>query len=404
LLRLACLKSPHPPIPRTLNAPQSIPIRTSPRAAEVSWFSALCSDDFEYLGVPDGNLRSSFEHCSGIVKKADQLGYQNILLPSGFVPGQDALGFAFSMALLTRQINQLVALRMGEVHPPMLARAIASLDHIAKGRLALNIISSDMPGLKESNEERYSRSDEIIQFLKQCWTQESVEFHGRFYDFHRLPTDPVKPYQQNGGPLLYFGGISPMAQALCAKHCDVFLMWPETTPLLAETMRSVATQAAAHDRKIDFGLRIHVIVRETESEARAAARKLVSKLDDSKGLEIKSRSQDAKSAGVQRQDALREAADDEGYIEEHIWSGIGRARSGCGSAIVGDPDQVYAKLQSYMDLGMHAFILSGYPHLEECDLFAKYVLPRMQTCRLNEVQGRLPKDEPVTPLTTGVRK
>jgi alkanesulfonate monooxygenase len=174
--------------------------------------------------------------------------------------------------------------------------------------------------------------------------------------------------------------------------------------MLAETMRGVADQAAAHDRKIDFGLRIHVIVRETESEAREAARKLVSKLDDAKGLEIKSRSQDAKSAGVQRQDALREAADDEGYIEEHIWSGIGRARSGCGSAIVGDPDQVYAKLQSYMDLGMRSFILSGYPHLEECDLFAKYVLPRMQTCRLNEVQGRLPKGEPVTPLTTGVRK
>lgn len=387
-----------------MNASPSIPIRTIPRAAEVSWFSALCSDDFQYLGVPDGSLRSSFEHCSSIVKKADELGYQNILLPSGFVPGQDALGFAFSMAVLTKQINQLVALRMGEVHPPMLARAISSLDHIAKGRLALNIISSDMPGLKESNEERYSRSDEIIQFLKQCWTQETVEYHGRFYDFHPLPTDPVKPYQQNGGPLLYFGGISPMAQALCAKHCDVFLMWPETTPLLTETMRGVATQAAAHDRKIDFGLRIHVIVRETESEAREAARKLVSKLDDAKGLEIKSRSQDSKSAGVRRQDALREAADDEGYIEEHIWSGIGRARSGCGSAIVGDPDQVYAKLQSYMDLGMRSFILSGYPHLEECDLFAKYVLPRMQTCRLNEVQGRLPKETPVTPLTTGVRR
>lgn len=308
------------------------------------------------------------------------------------------------MAVLTKQINQLVALRMGEVHPPMLARAIASLDHIARGRLALNIISSDMPGLKESNEERYSRSDEIIQFLKQCWTQETVDFHGRFYDFHPLPTDPVKPYQQNGGPLLYFGGISPMAQALCAKHCDVFLMWPETTPMLAETMRGLAGQAASHQRTIDFGLRIHVIVRETEREAREAARKLVSKLDDSKGQEIKSRSQDSKSAGVLRQDALREAADDEGYIEDHVWSGIGRARSGCGSAIVGDPDQVYTKLQSYMDLGMRSFILSGYPHLEECNLFAKYVLPRMQTCRLNEVQGRLPKEEPVTPLTTGRRK
>ncbi len=349
-------------------------------------------------------MRSSFAHCSTIVKRADELGYQNILLPSGYVPGQDALGFAFSMAVLTKQINQLVALRMGEVHPPMLARAIASLDHIAQGRLALNIISSDMPGLKESNEERYARSDEIIQFLRQCWTQESVEFHGRYYDFHPLPTDPVKPYQQNGGPLLYFGGISPQAQALCARHCDVFLMWPETTPQLTDTMRGLAAQAAAHDRKLDFGLRIHVIVRETESAAREAARKLVSKLDDAKGLEIKSRSQDSKSAGVLRQDALREVADDEGYIEENIWSGIGRARSGCGSAIVGDPDQVYAKLQSYMDLGMRAFILSGYPHLEECDLFAKYVLPRMQPCRLNEVQGRLPKEEPVTPLTTAPRK
>ncbi len=387
-----------------MSALSGIPIRTQARLAEVSWFSALCSDDFEYLGVPDGNLRSSFAHCSSLVQRADDLGYQNVLLPSGFVPGQDALGFAFSMAVLTKQIHQLVALRMGEVHPPMLARAIASLDHIAKGRLALNIISSDMPGLRESNEDRYARSDEVIQFLKQCWTQETVEFHGRNYDFHPLPTDPVKPYQQNGGPLLYFGGISPLAQALCAKHCDVFLMWPETTVQLQETMAGLARQAATHGRELDFGLRIHVIVRETESEARDAACKLVSKLDDAKGLEIKNRSQDSKSAGVLRQDALREAADEEGYIEDHIWSGIGRARSGCGSAIVGDPDQVYAKLQSYMNLGMRSFILSGYPHHAECDLFARYVLPRMQTCRLNEVQGRLPSGEPVTPLTTGRRR
>lgn len=381
-----------------------IPIRTESRAAEVSWFSALCSDDFAYLGVPEGHLRSSFAHCSSLVQQADQLGYQNILLPSGYVPGQDALGFAFSLAVLTKQIHQLVALRMGEVHPPMLARAIASLDHIAQGRLALNIISSDMPGLRESNEDRYARSDEIIQFLRQCWTQDTVEFHGRFYDFHPLPTDPVKPYQQNGGPLLYFGGISPLAQALCARHCDVFLMWPETTPQLTATMQALAAQAAAHDRRLDFGLRIHVIVRETESEARAAARHLVSRLDDTKGREIKARSQDSTSAGVLRQDALREAADDEGYIEDHIWSGIGRARSGCGSAIVGDPDQVLAKLQSYMDLGMRSFILSGYPHHAECDLFARYVLPRIPTCRLNEVQGRLPKEEPITPLTTAPRK
>jgi alkanesulfonate monooxygenase len=168
-------------------------------------------------------------------------------------------------------------------------------------------------------------------------------------------------------------------------------------------MRNMSALAAKYDRKLDFGLRIHVIVRETEAEARAAAERLVSKLDDAKGAEIKHRSQDSKSAGVQRQDALRKEADEFGYIEDHVWSGIGRARSGCGSAIVGDPDQVYAKLQGYMDLGMRAFILSGYPHLEESDLFAKHVLPRLKTCRLNEVQGRLPKESPVTPLTSAPR-
>lgn len=387
----------------TITLPEGIHIRTQHRAAEVAWFSALCADDYEFLGVPEGRLRSSFEHCSSIVKRADDLGYQNILLPSGWVAGQDALGFAFSMAVQTKQINQLVALRMGEVHPPMLGRAIATLDHIAKGRIAINIISSDLPGLHESNEDRYARSDEVIQILKQGWTQERIEFHGKFYDIDSITAEPAKPYQQNGGPLLYFGGISPLAQELCAKHCDVFLMWPETVPQLTQTMRTVSALAAKHDRKLDFGLRIHVIVRETESAARAAAERLVSKLDDSKGAEIKHRSQDSRSAGVRRQDALREQSDEDGYIEDHVWSGIGRARSGCGSAIVGDPDQVYAKLQSYMDLGMRAFVLSGYPHLDECDLFAHHVLPRLTTCRLNEVQGRLPKKAPVTPLTTGLR-
>jgi len=119
-------------------------------------------------------------------------------------------------------------------------------------------------------------------------------------------------------------------------------------------------------------------------------------------LKIKQRSQDAQSAGVKRQDALREAADDDGFIEPYIWSGIGRARSGCGSAIVGDPDQVYEKIQRYIRMGMRSFIFSGYPHLEECELFAKYVLPRLDQCVLAREQGRLVAD-PVTPLTTAIR-
>ncbi|MCC6356150.1 MAG: LLM class flavin-dependent oxidoreductase [Verrucomicrobiae bacterium] len=366
-------------------------IRSADRAVEVAWFSALCADDCEFLGVPEERFRSSYEHCGSIVRRADALGYQNILLPSAWVPGQDAMAFAAAMAPQTRRINQLIALRMGEVWPPMLARAIATVDHMAKGRLAINIISSDLPGRKESNEDRYARSGEVIRILKAIWDGEGpLEWKGRFYDFDLPDRGPGKPLQGNGGPLLYFGGISPAAQALCAEFCDVFLMWPETEDRLLETMRGVSGLAATHGRVIDFGLRVHVIVRETEAAARVAAERLISRLDRVAGRAIRDRSQDSMSLGVLRQDALRAGAGDDLYIEERLWSGIGLARSGCGSAIVGDPDQVLAKLNRYIGMGIRAFILSGYPHLEECELFARYVLPRMATHRLNEAQGRVP--------------
>jgi len=379
-------------------------IRTVTRCAEIAWFSALCGDDYEFLGVPDGRLRSSYEHCGDLVRKADGLGFQNILLPSGWIAGQDPMAFAAAMATQTHQISQLIALRMGEVWPPMLARAIATVDHLTKGRLTLNIISSDLPGAKESNEDRYARSGEIIRILQKLWTTDGpLEWRGRFYNFNLPTCEPAKPFQQNGGPLLYFGGISPLAQELCAEHCDVFLMWPETEDRLAATMQGMSALAAKHGRTIDFGLRIHVIVRETEAEARTAAKRLISRLDLARGAAIKARSLDAQSAGVLRQDDLRARADSDLFIEPHIWSGIGLARSGCASAIVGDPDQVLAKLNRYMDMGMRAFIFSGYPHLDECELFAKHILPRLPTCRLNEVQGRRVPN-PVTPLTTAERK
>ena len=168
-------------------------------------------------------------------------------------------------------------------------------------------------------------------------------------------------------------------------------------------MQKVVGRAEKHGRTIDFGLRIHVIVRETEAEARSAAQHLVSRLDPDKGNAIKHRAQDSKSAGVLTQDELRSQADEEGYIESSLWTGIGRARSGCASAIVGNPDQVRDKLERYIDMGFRSFVLSGYPHLDECDLFAKYVLPDLKTCRLPEVQQRVPTETPATPLTHGPR-
>ncbi|HAL77036.1 MAG TPA: alkanesulfonate monooxygenase, partial [Rhodobacteraceae bacterium] len=182
-------------------------------AVEVSWFSALCSDDFQYLGVPDGTLRSSWAHCSNIVKKAEAQGFRNILCPSSYQVGQDTLSFVAGCALITEKINLLAAVRCGEMQPIMLARTIATLDHMLEGRLTVNIISSDFPGEKADSAFRYQRSREVVEILKQAWTQDEINYQGQVYNFSGLTTDPAKPYQ-TGGPLLYFGGYSPAALEL----------------------------------------------------------------------------------------------------------------------------------------------------------------------------------------------
>ena len=371
--------------------------------AEVSWFAPLCDGDDDFLGTRNPDFKSSWENTSKIIKTADELGFRNVLCPSSYQVGQDTLSFVAGMAPLTEQINFLAAVRCGELHPPMLARTIATLDHMLKGRLTVNIISSDLPGTKLSSSERYARSREVIQILKQSWTRDRIEFNGKYYQLN-LPTDPVKPYQQNGGPLLYFGGYSPDGVGLCAEHCDVYLMWPETEKKLQELMNNMTNKASKYERTVQFGLRVHVIVRETEQEARDYANNLLSKLDLDLGKDIKNRAQDAASLGVARQAKLREEADNQYYVEPHLWTGIGLARSGCGAAIVGDPDQVLAKLEHYMEMGIRSFILSGYPHQQECELFAKHVLPRLKTVSLPEALGRRPNKTPNSPLGYGVRK
>jgi len=371
--------------------------------AEVAWFAPICNGDFEFMGDWDNRYKSNWENASNILLTADKLGYRNILCPSSYQVGQDTWSFVSAVAPLTQQINLLAAIRCGELHPPMLARSIATIDHILKGRLTINIISSNMPGEKRESAYRYQRSREVINILKQAWTQDYIDFKGEFYEFN-LPTQPIKPYQQNGGPLLYFGGYSPPGVDLCAEHCDVYLMWPETEGRLLQLMRNMSQKAAAYGRTVDFGLRVHMIVRETEAEARAYAKRLMSKIDAEQGKEIRERALDAKSYGVSRQTEMRNSADNDGFVEDNLWTGIGRARSGCGAALVGNPDQIVAKIQRYMDMGIRAFIFSGYPHLEECRLFAKYVLPRLKTISMPIVQNRIPTTVPLTPLAAGQRK
>lgn len=372
-------------------------------AAEISWFAALCSDDYTHLGVPDDSLRSSWDHCSSIVRRAEALGFRNILCPSSYQVGQDTLSFVAGCAPITEDINFLAAVRCGEMQPIMLARTVATLDHMLKGRLTLNIISSDFPGEVADSAFRYRRSHEVVEILRQAWTRDTIDHQGEIYQFKGLTTDPAKPYQQNGGPLLYFGGYSPDALELCGAQCDVYLMWPETREQLAERMRAVHERASAHGRTLDYGLRVHMIVRDTEAEAREYAEHLVSKLDDEYGRLIRSRAHDSGSLGVSHQARTRELADKYGYVEPHLWTGIGRARSGCGAALVGSTDQILSELENYRKMGIRAFILSGYPHLDEAEHFGTKVLPQLATCSLPHVYGRVPEKTPATPLGEGRR-
>ena len=371
--------------------------------AEISWFAPLCDGDDDFLGNRNPNYKSTWENTSKIVKTADELGFRNVLCPSSYQVGQDTMSFVAGMAPITKQINFLAAIRCGELHPPMLARSISTLDHMLKGRLTINIISSDLPGNELDSSERYARSREVIEILKQAWNQDRIEFIGKYYKLS-LPSDPVKPYQQNGGPLLYFGGYSPAGVDLCAEHCDVYLMWPETEDKLQGLMNTMTLKASEYGRTVQFGLRVHVIVRETEKEAREYAKNLLSKLDLDQGLNIKNRAQDSESYGVARQSQMRNESDNEYYVEPHLWTGIGLARSGCGAALVGNPDQILNKLKRYMKMGIRSFILSGYPHQQECELFAKYVLPQIKTISLPDVFNRRINETPDSPLGKGERK
>ncbi len=344
-------------------------------SVEVSWFSALCDDDYRYLGVHDEALKSSWPHCRAITESADQLGYDSILLPSGYQLGIDSVAFAGGIAPLTKQIRLLVAVRCGELWVPQLARQLATLDQMLEGRLAINIISSDIPGEILESPQRYGRTRETMLALRALLNGESIDMSGEFVN---LSLDPPNARTASGhSPLFYFGGLSEHARSVAAECADVFLMWPDTLPNVQAILADMRARADAFERSLRFGYRVHVIVRETETEAIEASRQLLSHLDDAEGERIRAASLDSQSAGVRAQGALRETADSDGFAEEHLWTGIGRARSGCGAAIVGDPDQVLSKLRQYMALGIEAFILSGYPHLEECDLFARYVLPEI---------------------------
>ena len=345
------------------------------KPSEISWFSALCDDDYEQLGVVDPSLQSSWEHCSDIVRAVHNSGFDNVLLPSGYDLGIDTLSFASAIAPSITNMRLLAAIRCGEMWVPQLARQLATIDQILNGRLTINIISSEMPGETLDGAERYRRTTETMHALRTLLLGQRLDVEGDYVSLH---LDPPRICRENPRYIpFYFGGLSTEARETAAEAADVYLMWPDTEDAIASTIEDLKRRAKEHQRSLRFGYRVHVIVRDTEEEAKDAAAHLLAAVDAESGDAIRARSLDSQSTGVRRQAELRDNADNDGYVEDYLWTGIGRARSGCGAAIVGTPDQVISKIQRYQQLGIEAFIFSGYPHRDEALRFARDVLPHI---------------------------
>jgi alkanesulfonate monooxygenase len=342
-------------------------------AIEVSWFSALCDDDYEQLGVVQTELLSSWNHCSSIVRTVHDAGFDNVLLPSGYDLGIDTLSFASSIAPHITRMRLLTAIRCGEVWVPQLARQLATLNQVLNGALTINIISSEMPGETLDGPARYRRTTETMQALRTLLNGQRLDMDGEFLQLHIDAPRICK--EMASAPPFYFGGLSDEARDTAAKDADVYLMWPDTEDQIVSVMDDMKQRAASYGRTLRFGYRVHVVVRDTEDEAREAAAHLIAAVDEETGDAIRSRSLDSTSTGVRRQAELRESATNDGFVEPLLWTGIGRARSGCGAALVGTPEQVVQKILRYRDMGIEAFIFSGYPHETEAQRFANTVLP-----------------------------
>jgi alkanesulfonate monooxygenase len=347
------------------------------QAADVLWFLPTHGDG-RFLGSTDGARHVTLGYLSQVARAADECGYFGVLLPTG-KSCEDSWVIASAMVPQTRRLRFLVAVRPGLQEPSAAARMAATLDRISDGRLLINVVTGGDPGELRGDGvfldhgERYAVTDEFLTIWRGLMRGETVTFNGRHLRIEagKLLYPPVQqPY-----PPLYFGGSSGAGQAVAAEHVDVYLTWGEPPEAVAEKLAVAKAAAAERGRRFSFGIRLHVIVRETSAEAWAAADHLISRLDDGAIAAAQSAFSRFDSEGQRRMAALHRGRRDNLVVSPNLWAGIGLVRGGAGTALVGNPEEVAARMREYMALGIDRFILSGYPHLEECYRFAELVFP-----------------------------
>lgn len=347
---------------------------------DILWFVPGHGDG-PYLGTDIGKRIPSQEYLAQCAMAIDGLGFDGALLPTGF-GCEDSWVIASSLIPLTRRMKFLIAFRPGSLSPTLAARMAATFDRLSNGRLLLNIITGGDPvelkgdGTFLSHDERYEVSDEFLTIWRAIMQGEKSDFHGKYEHVEgaRINFPPVqKPY-----PPLFFGGSSDAGIKVAAKHIDVYLTLCEPPEMVAEKIAKVREYAAEAGRTLRFGLRVHVIARETEDEAWAAADQIMRYVDEKAIAEAQAKLQRFDSVGQSRMKSLHNGNRDSLIVAPNLWAGIGLINKGIGTALVGSGEQVADRLKEYMDLGIDTFILSGYPHLEEAYRVAEHVLPRLR--------------------------
>jgi len=350
---------------------------TFPKRIKAFWFLPTHGDG-RYLGTSEGGRAVDLAYLTQIARAADSLGYYGVLLPTGR-SCEDSWVIASALSPLTERLRFLVAVRPGLQSPTLAARMTATLDRISGGRLLINVVTGGDPvenrgdGIFLNHDERYEVTREFLDIYRAVLSGEEVEFKGRHFTIEggRTLFPPVqKPY-----PPLYFGGSSEAAHAVAAEKIDKYLTWGEPPQDVARKIGHVRRLAEKTGREVTFGIRLHVIVRETGAAAWKAAERLISRLDDTTIAEAQDVFGRMDSVGQARMSRLHGGRREKLEVSPNLWAGVGLVRGGAGTALVGDPATVAERIDEYRRIGIDSFILSGYPHLEEAYRFSELVFP-----------------------------
>lgn len=346
---------------------------------EIFWFLPTHGDS-HFLGTTLGARAVGLSYLQQVAQAADSLGFRGVLLPTGR-SCEDPWVVAAAMVPGTQRLKFLVALRPGIIAPTAGARMAATLDRLSGGRLLINVVTGGDPSESEGDgifldhDARYQKTDEFLSIWRRVSAGETLSFQGQHLSVKGAKL--LFPSLQRPHPPLYFGGSSLAGHELAAKHADVYLTWGEPPAAVADKIADITRRAAKLGRTLRFGIRLHVIVRRTRSEAWAAAEDLIRHLDDSAIRAAQQSFSRFDSEGQRRMSELHGGRRENLEVSPDLWAGVGLVRGGAGTALVGDADTVAQRLLEYRALGIETFILSGYPHLEEAYRTAELLFPKL---------------------------